>query len=143
LASIGEQLPSLKNQVTLDPVMKDNFGMPVPHLVNEARENDREMITAISGSLLAILEAAGATRILENGYLPGGSSHYFGTCRMGSNPENSVVDAWGRTHDVSNLFIADGSVFVTGGAVNPALTISALAARTAEGIICAFGRREL
>jgi choline dehydrogenase-like flavoprotein len=53
---------------------------------------------------------------------------------MGSDPNGSVVDPWGRAHDVPNLFIADGSVFVTGGAANPALTISALATRTAEGI---------
>jgi choline dehydrogenase-like flavoprotein len=57
---------------------------------------------------------------------------------MGVNPGTSVVDPWGRSHDVPNLFIADGSVFVTVGAVNPALTISALATRTAEGIVRAF-----
>jgi len=55
----------------------------------------------------------------------------------------SVVNAWGRTHDVPNLFIADGSVFVTGAAVNPALTISALATRTAAGMVEAFRRGEL
>jgi choline dehydrogenase-like flavoprotein len=62
---------------------------------------------------------------------------------MGSDPRTSVVDPWCRTHDVPNLFLGDGSVFVTGGAVNPALTISALATRTAEGIITAFQRGEL
>jgi choline dehydrogenase-like flavoprotein len=54
-----------------------------------------------------------------------------------------VVDPWCRTHDVRNLFIGDGSVFVTGAAVNPALTISALATRTAEGIVALFKRGEL
>jgi choline dehydrogenase-like flavoprotein len=135
VASIGEQLPSLSNYVTLDPTEKDSFGLPVPCLVNEPRANDRAMIKAISASLKVMLEAAGATTILENEQEPGTSSHYIGTCRMGSDPSNSVVDPWGRTHDVQNLFIADGSVFVTGGAVNPALTISALATRTAEGIV--------
>ena len=143
LASIGEQLPSSNNSVTLDPLVRDCFGLPVPHLVNDLGKNDREMVKAISESLNSILEAAGATRILSNRHVPGGSSHYFGTCRMGSRPDSSVVDAWGRTHDVSNLFIADGSVFVTGGAANPALTISALASRTAEGIIRSFKRGEL
>jgi choline dehydrogenase-like flavoprotein len=135
LASIGEQLPSLSNQVALDPTKKDSLGLPVPYLVNEPRANDRAMIKAISSSLKAILEAAGATTILGNEQAPGMSSHYIGTCRMGLDPNNSVVDPWGCTHDVPNLFIADGSVFVTGGAVNPALTISALATRTAEGIV--------
>jgi choline dehydrogenase-like flavoprotein len=143
VASIGEQLPSLGNSITLDPAVIDSFGMPVPHLVNELCENDTEMVKAISMSLHSILEAAGAEKILRNEYVPGGSSHYCGTCRMGTRPDNSVVDAWGRTHDVSNLFIADGSVFVTGGAVNPSLTISALAARTADEIIRSFKRGEL
>src|SRR5262249_2440632 len=71
------------------------------------------------------------------------SAHYLGTCRMGNDPKTSVVDPWCRSHDVANLFIADGSVFVTGAAVNPALTISALATRTAEGIVAAFNRRQL
>jgi choline dehydrogenase-like flavoprotein len=53
---------------------------------------------------------------------------------MGNNPETSVVDAWGRVHGVDNLFIADGSVLVTNGGFNPALTIMALAYRTAEYI---------
>lgn len=57
-------------------------------------------------------------------------------------PRTSVVNSWCRAHDVPNLFIGDGSVFVTGAAVNPALTISALAARTADGIIAAFRRGE-
>ena len=70
-------------------------------------------------------------------------SRHLGTCRMGANPSTSVVDRWCHTHDVPNLFIGDGSVFVTGGAVNPALTISALATRTAEGIVAAFRRGEL
>jgi len=141
LASIGEQLPSPSNQVALDPTKKDSLGLPVPHLINEPRENDRAMIKAITASLKTILEAAGARMILGNEHVPGMSSHYIGTCRMGSDPNNSVVDSWGRTHDVPNLFIADGSVFVTGGAVNPALTISALATRTAEGIVRTFKER--
>ena len=62
---------------------------------------------------------------------------------MGTDPKTSVVDAWCRAHDVPNLFIGDGSVLPTGGAVNPALTISAIATRTAEGIIGAFERGEL
>jgi choline dehydrogenase-like flavoprotein len=143
LASIGEQLPDLRNQVTLDPFRRDAFDLPVPRLTNEPRNNDRAMIKTISASLKAILEAAGASSVWGNQQVPGMSSHYLGTCRMGSNSNKSVVNEWGRTHDVPNLFIADGSVFVTGGAVNPALTISALATRTAEHIVRAFGRREI
>jgi choline dehydrogenase-like flavoprotein len=143
LATVGEQLPDIRNQVTLDPDVRDPFGLPVPRLTNELGENDEAMIKAIKARLKDILKASGAIEIVENRYRPGGSAHYLGTCRMGTDPRRSVVNAWGRTHDVSNLFIADGSVFVTGAAVNPALTISALATRTASGMINAFKRGEL
>jgi choline dehydrogenase-like flavoprotein len=143
LASVGEQLPDIRNTVTLDPLLKDMYGLPVPRLMNGPGPNDRSMIEAIRSNFMEILEASGATEIWGNEYRPGWSSHYMGTCRMGKDPAGSVVDPWGRCHDVPNLFIADGSVFVTGAAVNPALTISALATRTAEGIIEAFRRGEL
>ncbi len=143
LASVGEQLPDIHNQVTLDPFVKDLFGLPVPRLMNELGENDKSMLKAMSARQREILEAAGAKEIQEQKHRPGASEHYFGTCRMGTDPNTSVVDPWCRTHDVPNLFIGDGSVFVTGAAVNPALTISALATRTAEGIINAFERGEL
>jgi choline dehydrogenase-like flavoprotein len=60
--------------------------------------------------------------------------HLLGTCRMGERAETSVVDPWGRAHDVDNLFIVDGSIFVTSAAVNPTTTIQALALRTADHI---------
>jgi choline dehydrogenase-like flavoprotein len=101
------------------------------------------MIRTISQHMTELLEAAGAHTIRASRFGSGASSHYLGTCRMGNDPKTSVVDAWSRAHDVPNLFIADGSVFVTGAAVNPALTISALASRTSDGIVAAFRRGEL
>jgi choline dehydrogenase-like flavoprotein len=142
LASDGEQLPDERNRVTLDSSVTDNHGIPVPQIINTHGENDLAMIKAISSRLREILEAAGAKEVHVEKFMAGGSSHYLGTCRMGKNPKSSVVDPWCRAHDVPNLFIGDGSVFVTGGAVNPALTISSLATRTAEGIIAAFKRGE-
>jgi choline dehydrogenase-like flavoprotein len=65
--------------------------------------------------------------------------HLMGTARMGDDPATSVVDRWGRAHDVRNLFVVDGSVFVTGAAVNPTTTIQALALRTAEWLGQQFG----
>jgi choline dehydrogenase-like flavoprotein len=62
------------------------------------------------------------------------TAHLLGTCRMGDDPANSVVDADCRAHDVPNLYICDGSVFPTSTAVNPSLTIQAIAARTADRI---------
>ena len=143
LAGIGEQLPDIRNQVTLDPKVKDIFGLPVPCLALKPYDNDQAMIMMMSNKLREIAQAAGAIEIGEVNYSPGRSCHYMGTCRMGVDPGTSVVNSWCRTHDVPNLFIGDSSVFVTGAAVNPSLTISALATRTAEGIASAFKRREL
>jgi choline dehydrogenase-like flavoprotein len=143
VASDGEQLPDERNQVTLDPVVKDNYGLPVPLITNAHFKNELAMIDAISARHREILEAAGGRDIHVEDVIPGNSSHYLGTCRMGKDPKASVVDPGCRTHDVPNLFLGDGSVFVTGAAVNPALTISALAARTADGIVAAFKRGEI
>lgn len=140
LGTDGEQMPDERNQVTLDTTAKDLYGIPVPRITNNHYQNDLAMIDAIALCLKEILEAAGAKTVQVENAVPGGSSHYLGTCRMGDNPDSSVVDPWCRTHDVPNLYIGDGSVFVTVGAANPALTISALAARTAQGIIEAFKR---
>jgi choline dehydrogenase-like flavoprotein len=142
LCSDGEQLPDERNQVKLDPRVKDAYGLPVPLIINNHYQNDLAMIDDISRRHREILNAAGAKDISVEPITPGASSHYLGTCKMGTDPKSSVVDAWCRTHDVPNLFIGDGSVFVTGGGVNPALSISALATRTAAGIIEAFKRGE-
>ena len=140
---MGEQLPDERNRVELDPEVKDLYGLPVPRLTNAPHDNDRAMIEAIKQRMRDLAEAAGATFLQEPTYAPGGSSHYLGTCRMGTDPRTSVVNPWGQTHDVPNLFIADGSVFVTGAAVNPALTIMVLATRTAEYIVTLAKRGDL
>jgi choline dehydrogenase-like flavoprotein len=77
-----------------------------------------------------IMEAAGGTDI----WSADRTAHLMGTCRMGSNPASSVVNSDCQTHDIPNLFVCDGSVFTTGFAVNPSLTIEAIAARTADRI---------
>lgn len=142
LGSLGEQLPDIRNQVTLDPDVKDHVGIPVPRLTMEFYENDCAMMNAMPQISKDILEAAGAVEIFQ--YKKDiGSVHFLGTCRMGKDPKKSVVDPWCRTHDIPNLFIGDSSVFVTGSAVNPSLNLMALATRTAEGIIAAFKRGEL
>lgn len=140
----GEQLPDIRNQVTLDRHVTDQFGLPVPRLESQARGNDLGMISSMTNSIRALLDAAGADEILsEWSHQPGGSIHYMGTCRMGSDAEESVVDQWGCAHDVPNLFVADSSVFVTGGAAHPTLTLMALAARTSQHMVQAFKRGEL
>jgi choline dehydrogenase-like flavoprotein len=74
-----------------------------------------------------VLEAAGARQTIAEAPLPFAGWHLMGTARMGADPETSVVNEWGRCHDVRNLFIIDGSLFVTAAGVNPTNTIQALA----------------
>ena len=81
-----------------------------------------------------ILRAAGATGILTTAPIPQGGWHLMGTARMGTDPETSVVNEWGRCHDVRNLFIVDGSIFVTCAGVNPTRTIQALALYIADAM---------
>ena len=81
-----------------------------------------------------VLEAAGATDV-QSGYpIVGGGWHLMGTARMGTDPERSVVNEWGRSHDVKNLFVVDGSLFVTSAGVNPTRTIQALALYVADAM---------
>jgi choline dehydrogenase-like flavoprotein len=136
---LGEILPDARNNVTLDPTLKDQYGLPVPRVTFNLFANDRRMMAAGIAKAREVLEAAGA---LDTHYVHR-YAHLVGTCRMGFTPDDSVVDRWCRTWDVPNLFITDGSVLPTQGSANPALTISALAARTADWIREAAPRGDL
>jgi choline dehydrogenase-like flavoprotein len=125
---LGEILPDERNFVSLHPTEKDPFGIPVPYAHFNLFGNDRRLMEAGISRARAVLEAAGATETHSvNRY-----AHLVGTCRMGFTPRDSIVDQWCRTWDVPNLLVCDGSVLPTQGSSNPALTISALAARTAD-----------
>ncbi len=127
---LGEILPDERNYVSIHPTLKDQFGIPVPHVHFSLFENDRRMMAAGVQKAREVLEAAGAR---ETHFVPR-YAHLVGSCRMGFNPSDSVVDQWCRSWDVPNLFVCDGSVLPTQGSANPALTISALAARSADWI---------
>jgi choline dehydrogenase-like flavoprotein len=136
---VGEVLPQRSNAVRLHPSERDQYGLPVPHVVFDYHENDRRLIAHAIDRMKRIMAAAGGSDI----WSADRTAHLLGTCRMGSDPSDSVVNADCRAHDVPNLFICDGSVFSTGTAVNPSLTIEAIAARTADRITHLVGRREL
>ena len=126
---LGEILPDERNYVSIANE-KDDYGIPVAYVHFNLFDNDRKLIRAGIERARAVLVAAGAT---ETHYVHR-YAHLVGTCRMGFTPADSVVDKWLRAWDVPNLFICDGSVLPTQGSANPALTISALAARTADWI---------
>jgi choline dehydrogenase-like flavoprotein len=131
---MGEDLPERVNEVTLDPTLTDRDGIPAPLVRYRLSDNSLKMMEFAAARATEALEAAGATKVLIRNPLKQSGWHLLGTCRMGNDPANSVVDRWGRAHDVPNLFIVDGSLMVTSAALNPTSTIQALALRTADYI---------
>ena len=134
MLAICEDLPEAHNTVTLDPSLKDSDGIPAPKITYRVGENTRRMLEHATARGTEILKAAGAHDIYTEAPLPLAGWHLLGTARMGTDPERSVVNAWGRSHDVKNLFVVDGSVFVTSGGVNPTATIQAIALYVADQI---------
>jgi choline dehydrogenase-like flavoprotein len=133
LAAICEDLPEAHNRVTLDPGIRDSNGIPAPRIDYTVSENSRRMMAHAHARATEVLKAAGAHTIAIDD-VPNSGWHLLGTARMGTDPERSVVNEWGRCHDVKNLFIVDGSIWVTSGGVNPTSTIQALALYIADRI---------
>ena len=129
---ICEDLPEGHNRVTLDPELVDSHGIPAPKVSYRLSENSTRMLKHSVARGKEVLEAAGAKETVAEAPLPPAGWHLMGTARMGTNPDRSVVNEWGRCHDVRNLFIVDGSIFVTAAAVNPTNTIQALALYIAD-----------
>ena len=127
---LGEILPWPDNRVTLSEE-RDQFGIRVPHISFNLHDNDHKLIKAAKNKTMEVMHAAGATEVVQEARY----AHLVGAARMGSDPRTSVVDKFGRTHDVANLFVCDGSILPTQGSANPGLTIQALAARTADYVI--------
>jgi choline dehydrogenase-like flavoprotein len=134
MVAICEDLPEAHNTVTLDPELKDGDGIPAPKIDYTLSENSRAMMDHAIARATEVLEAAGAHDISSESPLSIGGWHLMGTARMGTDPETSVVNEWGRAHDVKNLFIVDGSIFVTSAGVNPTRTIQALALYIADAM---------
>ncbi len=129
---VGEDMPQETNRVTLNPDVSDQHGLPVPNVHFDDHANDVAMREYAWGRGRAAYEAVGAEDCTLTPPYP--TTHNLGTCRMSERPEDGVVDGFGQAHDVANLFVSDGSVFTTGAAANPTLTIVALAIRQAEYI---------
>jgi choline dehydrogenase-like flavoprotein len=127
-----EDLPEEHNRVTLDPEMTDSNGIPAAKIQYTISENTDKMLGHGVERAKEVMDAAGAKKVLWSHQRRNAGWHLLGTARMGEDPSTSVVDRWGRAHDVPNLFIIDGSIFVTGACVNPTPTIQALALRTAD-----------
>lgn len=130
---VGEDMPQSTNRVTLNTDALDQHGLPVPNVNFDDHPNDVAMRAYAWQHAADLYRAVGAVGVTNTPPYP--ATHNLGTCRMSARPEDGVVDAYGRAHDVPNLFVSDGAVFTTGAAANPTLTIVALAIRQAEHIV--------
>ncbi len=130
LGVLGEILPWEDNRVEI-AAEKDQYGIPVAKVTFNLHDNDKKLIAYGKQKVMDVLWAAGAETVVEEPRY----AHLVGAARMGSSPDSSVVNKFGRTHDIANLFICDGSILPTQGSANPGLTIQALAARTADYLI--------
>jgi choline dehydrogenase-like flavoprotein len=130
----GDDEPEEHNRVELDTSRLDAYGLPGVTTTYEQSQNSRRLTEAAIGRATELCMAAGADSVRDFGVAPGFGWHLMGSARMGSDPASAVVDADHEAHDVPGLFVVDGSSLPTGGAVNPANTIQALALRAADRI---------
>jgi choline dehydrogenase-like flavoprotein len=131
----ADDLPEDDNRVTLDRELTDSDGLRAPKVTYRVSENSRRILEFNVALAEQSLRTAGADEVVSQPLMGEFGWHLIGTARMGNDPASSVVDRWGQAHDVPNLYIVDGSTFVTGGSANPTSTICALALRTAEHLV--------
>lgn len=143
---MAEDLPEESNRVVLHESLTDSDGIPAAKIIYNYSENTRRLSEFHLDRATEAMQASGASKITARGLMTDRSQHntgaslmatghLMGTCRMGHDPKKSVVNQYGRSHDVPNLFIFDGSVFVTGAGFNPTGTIAAIALRSVEHLI--------
>lgn len=127
---LAEILPWEDNRVELAEET-DGHGLRVARVTFSLKENDRKVIEFGKRTTMDVMAAAGAQEVVQEPRY----AHLIGGARMGNDPRTSVVDGFGRTHDIPNLFCCDGSILPTQGSANPGLTIQCLAARTADYLV--------
>jgi choline dehydrogenase-like flavoprotein len=134
-AANTEDLPEESNRITLDSTLTDSDGIPAPKVEYRLSDNTRKILKFAVERMTELHQAAAAEAMFPVELWIDQPGHLLGTARMGDDPERSVTDSFGRTHDCQNLFVADGSLMVTSGSANPTNTIAALALRVARGIV--------
>ena len=131
---MGEVLPRFENHVRINKDVKDDFGIPVLHFQARYSDNEFNMAKDAIETMSEVCRGCDWEVLAshEQMFPPGYSIHELGTCRMGDNPKTSVLNKWNQSHDIKNLFVVDGSSFVTGGSQNPTMTIVSLSMRASE-----------
>lgn len=130
-----DDLPDEDNRVTIDSTLTDSDGIPAPKITWRPSADGEKALEYFTDRAAEIHRAAGAVEVRRTDAGPDIGWHLLGTARMGEDPETSVVDPFGRAHDVPNLYVVDGSVFVTSGQTNPTATIMAFAQRASDQMV--------
>jgi choline dehydrogenase-like flavoprotein len=141
----GEALPRAENRITLDPTVKDKWGIPAAHIEVRWTDNERAMEKDMAKSMAEMLDAAGFTDINENHGMnpPGHCIHEMGGARMSRTAKDGVLNRWNQAWDVKNLFVTDGSCMASTACQNPSITYMALTARAAAHAVAAMKRNEI
>lgn len=145
VVAFGEMLPHADNRVTLDPDRTDRYGVPIARISCVHRENELAMAPDAAAACLETVQAVGfqPTRVNTRLSVPGLACHEVGTARMGSHPQASVLSSFCQSWDVKNLFVMDGSCFVSQGVQNPTLTMMAIAGRSCDYLVESCRRGDL
>jgi choline dehydrogenase-like flavoprotein len=149
---VGEDMPQKANRVDLHPRLRDVYGFPIPRITYSPHQFEMTASRYYAQKLIDVCQAspgcisAGLTAVplvpggpgsgLEG---PNSTAHIMGTARMGHDARTSVTDRFGRLHELENVYVGDGSAFVSSGGFNPTLTIMALSLRMAEHVAGARG----
>jgi choline dehydrogenase-like flavoprotein len=145
LGAFGESLARDENFVSIDPELKDAWGIPALHISMSHGENEKAMHEDAAEAAAEMLEASGVKNIRISSKLaePGMAIHELGTARMGDDPKRSVTDSFCQLHDVKNVFAMDGACFVSSACQNPTLTMMAITVRACDHLLERFKRGEV
>lgn len=145
LGAFGECLARNENFISIDPNLKDTWGIPALHISMTYGENEKALQEDAAATAAEMLEAAGAKNIRVKSSVaePGMAIHELGTARMGADPKTSVTDSYCQLHDVKNVFAMDGACFVSSGCQNPTLSMMAITVRACDHLVERFKRSEI
>ncbi|HVM87123.1 MAG TPA: GMC family oxidoreductase [Puia sp.] len=141
----GETIPKETNHVRLSPDKKDEWGMPQLITSVGYDDNDEKSMKDFLNETSAMLERAGCKNISQNDskQAPGLDIHEMGGCRMGKDPETSLLDKWNAFHRCKNVFVTDGACMVSTSTQNPSLTFMAITARAVNHAVEELKKRNI
>ncbi|MEO0339259.1 MAG: GMC family oxidoreductase, partial [Bacteroidota bacterium] len=145
IMGLGEMLPRHENKISLHPIQKDQYGLPILEMDVAWGENEINMGQDMIAEAMDILQKGGLQNVqaVQSNAIPASSVHEMGTARMGRDPKTSVLNKWNQIHAVKNVFVTDGACMTSSACQNPSLTYMALTARAANYAVEQLKKGEL